>query len=578
MSRSSSPSTSHASKPRINSSSPTEKKATSVLRPRQQALDAIAANKGNSKEVVPESVAPNESASAEDKRPSSPDAARILEQEAKETVQTSYPASYNSRSQHDQSSRSWDANKQYGDNRHPNNGPRNNWGYDRYSDNRGLPRNTPTGPREGRRGSSQRSRRRRDHPKHYYPPETLPYDSPSKTGSKRRSPPSYDNERPSKRSSRRDRSSSYGRKRRSRSRDRFRDSSRSPTRSHGYSARDERSSSSRERRRQRSRERSQSRDRRHSPQHLHHPTPYDEQTPYGPHLPDPPTLPEDSVPTPTRNDSQLSLLYPTSPIPAPSEQALADLSILERQLQEERTKCQTMEQELAHYKTQLDTVITRHIQVMENHPTPAMFESDSGTMPKVNFDGPRPEHTIPQEHGTAMADGRGEEELSEIAGLRQQLVDIRAELQETKDALDARTLELRGSNAFLTRADSSSNSDCIRLVEALNHEIEQTCASIADSVTIEKDQPPDPTALTDAEAFVLESYGQPLLSYMCRNRESHDHGLTQYVLTHSLVKRCYSLLSLWSWNPQDSKSIEAVYNGLKAASSESLTIEFQGMS
>jgi small-conductance mechanosensitive channel len=70
--------------------------------------------------------------------------------------------------------------------------------------------------------------------------------------------------------------------------------------------------------------------------------------------------------------------------------------------------------------------------------------------------------------------------------LEGELKNTKAEQRDSIELLRIRTAELKGAQAFLTKADILSGAEVIKLVEALNAEIMQTAAVMAEAFTIEE--------------------------------------------------------------------------------------------
>ena len=69
-----------------------------------------------------------------------------------------------------------------------------------------------------------------------------------------------------------------------------------------------------------------------------------------------------------------------------------------------------------------------------------------------------------------------EQRETELQIVTNELVQTQTKYTETSALLDTRTSELKGAQAFLTKADSVAGADVVRMVEELDAEILQTTA------------------------------------------------------------------------------------------------------
>ena len=79
-----------------------------------------------------------------------------------------------------------------------------------------------------------------------------------------------------------------------------------------------------------------------------------------------------------------------------------------------------------------------------------------------------------------------ERRQTEMQIVTNELAQIKAKHSHTVALLDTRSSELRGAQAFLTKADSTSGADVVRMVESLGAEILQIAAFIADYFVFEE--------------------------------------------------------------------------------------------
>jgi len=85
--------------------------------------------------------------------------------------------------------------------------------------------------------------------------------------------------------------------------------------------------------------------------------------------------------------------------------------------------------------------------------------------------------------------------------LKDEALQVKIKYAQTIQLLETRTLELKGAEAFLTKADALSGADVIKMVNTLNSEIYQTAALVAESFEFKekKDESPGWREVIDVE-------------------------------------------------------------------------------
>jgi len=135
--------------------------------------------------------------------------------------------------------------------------------------------------------------------------------------------------------------------------------------------------------------------------------------------------------------------------------------------------------------------------------------------------------------------------------LRLQLSKQHSEMQELTVLQDTRAQELHSYQSFLSKADEFSVLECIQTVKALNAEIEQSCASIADTVTANtKLRTIDDRQLKKRERFVRKHTrnGEALASWIAANRQQEDPAaLLQFCLQQALTAMFSDQILDWAW-------------------------------
>jgi DNA repair exonuclease SbcCD ATPase subunit len=154
------------------------------------------------------------------------------------------------------------------------------------------------------------------------------------------------------------------------------------------------------------------------------------------------------------------------------------------------------------------------------------------------------------------------QEEGQTSGLRQQLTRSETEMQivsnelaqtktrhsQTTALLDTRTLELKGAQAFLTKADSMSGADVVRMVEGLDAEILQTAAFIADHFIFEEKRDVTEEVQAAIERLV-ELLGPTIVDLLGTTEHAHDPTLIQLACQASMA--VYSRWIILAWDFDD---------------------------
>ena len=150
------------------------------------------------------------------------------------------------------------------------------------------------------------------------------------------------------------------------------------------------------------------------------------------------------------------------------------------------------------------------------------------------------------------------------------------EQKEMKELLDVRTGELKGAQAFLTKADQFAGGDVIKLVQQLNAEILQTAASMAEELTVEekkidaegKEQESDETtaAITRTEEII-----GPRLTELLRTSEHHEDAiLIQTAFQTGMAAYSHWMISSWCFeSPEDEHMLSEIYARVREAGERS---------
>lgn len=146
------------------------------------------------------------------------------------------------------------------------------------------------------------------------------------------------------------------------------------------------------------------------------------------------------------------------------------------------------------------------------------------------------------------------------------------EQKELKELLDLRTGELKGAQAFLTKADQFAGGDVTKLVQQLNAEILQTAASMAEDLIVEekkidtegKQQESDETtvAITRTEEII-----GPRLTELLRTSEHHEDAiLIQMAFQTGIAAYTHWMISSWCFeSPEDEHMLSEIYARVREA-------------
>ena len=140
-----------------------------------------------------------------------------------------------------------------------------------------------------------------------------------------------------------------------------------------------------------------------------------------------------------------------------------------------------------------------------------------------------------------------------IRSLQNELFNIRQQFQDAKNLSEVREKELAGFKAFLAEADTLSISEICEKVTALNEEIFQTAATLADAL-VHKPHEVSQTELDTAYAVSQEMVGEKMTKLLIfqsqKPKPKVNPLLVQVVLQIFIVKFCVSKIQ--SWYPNDS--------------------------
>ena len=141
---------------------------------------------------------------------------------------------------------------------------------------------------------------------------------------------------------------------------------------------------------------------------------------------------------------------------------------------------------------------------------------------------------------------------------------IKAEQRDTIELLRIRTAELKGSQSFLTKADILSGAEVIKLVEALNGEIMQTAAVMAEAFIIEEKRLEakngESEEMGKVYARASEIVGHRMAEMLRMSQHHEDPILVQMGLQTAMVGYSHWVISSWCYeSPEDERMLGEVY-------------------
>ena len=148
--------------------------------------------------------------------------------------------------------------------------------------------------------------------------------------------------------------------------------------------------------------------------------------------------------------------------------------------------------------------------------------------------------------------------------LEGELKNTKAEQRDSIELLRIRTAELKGAQAFLTKADILSGAEVIKLVEALNGEIMQTAAVMAEAFTIEEKrveaQNGESEEMSKVYARANEIVGYRMAEMLRTSEHHEDPILVQMGLQTAMVGYSHWVISSWCFeSPEDERMLSEAY-------------------
>jgi hypothetical protein len=158
--------------------------------------------------------------------------------------------------------------------------------------------------------------------------------------------------------------------------------------------------------------------------------------------------------------------------------------------------------------------------------------------------------------------GRRETETKIIAN---ELAQIKVKHSQTIDLLDIRTSELRGAQAFLTKADSMSGADVVRMLGSLDADILQTAAFMADHFVFEERH--DVTEEVQKAIVRLGgSLGPKIMGLLGQTEHVDDPTLIQLACQATTTAYCRRIVMAWHFgDPNYDQFLRNIFTTLQKA-------------
>jgi len=134
------------------------------------------------------------------------------------------------------------------------------------------------------------------------------------------------------------------------------------------------------------------------------------------------------------------------------------------------------------------------------------------------------------------------------------------------DLLKTRTSELRGAQAFLTKADSLSGADVIAMVEGLNTEVSQTAAFMADSFEFQKPQSGEEERqhAQEAHARASEILGERTTHLLKWSDHTDDPMLIQIAFQSTMLGFSEWLMESWYFEePENDHFLQEIFGRIR---------------
>jgi hypothetical protein len=161
--------------------------------------------------------------------------------------------------------------------------------------------------------------------------------------------------------------------------------------------------------------------------------------------------------------------------------------------------------------------------------------------------------------------GQLQRQSKELKTLTDEAQYLKLQHNQALDLLKTRTSELRGAQAFLSKADSLSGADVIGMVEGLNTEVSQTAAFVADSFEFEKPQSGvEEETVQEAGVRVSEILGERMTRLLRQSEHADDPMLIQIAFQSAMLGFSEWLIESWYFEEPDSdRFLQEIYGKVR---------------
>lgn len=182
-----------------------------------------------------------------------------------------------------------------------------------------------------------------------------------------------------------------------------------------------------------------------------------------------------------------------------------------------------------------------------------------------------------QSHNQVLGD-QVKTQSREAQSLKEEMAQVRTRHAQTLELLEARTLELKGAEAFLTKADALSGADVITMLNTLNSEIYQTAALVAESFEFTRkkggeegmsegvaggEQPAD---MEDVYASATEILGSRMVELLKSSEHHEDPTLIQIAFQAGMSAYSNWIVTSWYFeDPEDEHLLSEIYARVREA-------------
>jgi len=175
---------------------------------------------------------------------------------------------------------------------------------------------------------------------------------------------------------------------------------------------------------------------------------------------------------------------------------------------------------------------------------------------------------------------RGRSYEGVVAMLKGEIEQARVTHAQTVELLEARTAELAGAQAFLNKADQLPGAEVIAMVEALNSEIMQTAAFLAESfefeekskegdIDIEEDE--EREEYEECYLRATEVVGSRMVELLKSANHKQDPVIVQMAFQSGMSEYSRWMTSCWYFeHPDDEEWLTDIYDGIRESEEQAV--------